>query len=77
MQNSQNETIGQRVRRLRKSAGMYQWQLAQKIHCAPVTITHLEGDKHGANMFTFIDIARALGVSLDYLAYGVEHRGNS
>jgi DNA-binding XRE family transcriptional regulator len=67
------ESIGQRVRRLRNDAGLLQRELADKIHCTHTTVRRIEADLGGCNMFTFIEIGRALNVSLDYLATGVQN----
>jgi len=65
-----NETIGQRLRRVRKERGMFASDVARRVRCNPSTITLMERDLHGMSIFTFADIARVLDVSLDYLAYG-------
>ena len=65
-----NESIGARIRRLRKERGLRIVDLAKLVHSNETTIQQLERGTHATNMFTFIEIARALGVSLDYLAYG-------
>lgn len=44
--------------------------LAQRAHTNHTTVTTLELGRTNANMWTFIEIARVLGVSLDYLVYG-------
>lgn len=64
------ETIGARVRRLRTERELSLSALAKTAQCTDSTIHHLELGQHGTNMFTFIEIANALGVSLDYLAHG-------
>jgi DNA-binding XRE family transcriptional regulator len=63
------ETIGRRVMRIRVVAGMQKQQLAILAKCHPHTVTALESDR-GINMFTFIEIARVLNVSIDYLVHG-------
>jgi transcriptional regulator with XRE-family HTH domain len=68
-----NESIGQRIRRLRNDAGLLQRELAVKAHCTGHTIQRIEADEGGCNMFTFIELGRALNVSLDYLASGVQN----
>jgi transcriptional regulator with XRE-family HTH domain len=67
-----NETIGERIRRARKEQGLVIDELARRTHSNHTTITHLENGTKGTNMFTFIEVARVLGVSLDYLAFGNE-----
>jgi transcriptional regulator with XRE-family HTH domain len=68
------ETIGQRIRRLRESSKLSAQQLADSVNVSKSMIYHLEQDRHAPSLFTFMDIARALKVSLDYLAFGrVKH----
>lgn len=69
-ESSSKETIGQRIRRIRMAQGMRIIDLAEKVQATHTTINLLENGKKGTNMFTFIEVARALGVSLDHLAYG-------
>jgi DNA-binding XRE family transcriptional regulator len=64
------ETIGQRVRRLRTSKGMYQKQLAERAGVCQSVVAKLELDRRGCHFFNMIELARVLGVSLDYIAYG-------
>lgn len=64
-----NESIGQRVRRVRLQKQIGRDAMAQLVKCHPSTITHLEQDK-GVGIFVFIEVARMLETSLDYLAYG-------
>ena len=68
------ESIGQRVRRLRTERGLLQKQLAEKARITTHCVGHIERDKFATNMFAFIEIGKALGVSLDYLAYGEDYR---
>lgn len=64
------ETIGERVRRIRLTQGMYQYQLAHLAGTCQSVINHLEHNERMTNMYTFIEIARVLNQSLDYLVYG-------
>lgn len=64
------QTIGQRIRRARLAQGMYQYQLADRAGTCQSVIKNLERDERMTNMYTFIEIARALNQSLDYLVYG-------
>lgn len=65
-----HETIGQRIRRLRISAGLLQRDLAEKARCSSTSVGYVERDMVEVGIYTFIEIARTLGVTLDYLAYG-------
>lgn len=64
------ETIGQRIRRARLARGLKIYELARLIRISASSLGHLELGNHNTNMYTFIDIAKQLGVSLDYLAFG-------
>lgn len=65
-----NETIGQRIKRLRLDRGLRIIDLARSAHSNHSTLSDLENGRKNTNMFTFIEIGRVLGVSLDYLAFG-------
>lgn len=67
------QTIGQRIKRARLAQGMYQYQLADRAGTCQSVIKNLERDERMTNMYTFIEIARVLGQSLDYLVYGTHH----
>lgn len=45
-------------------------EMARRVRVNRDTISHLEQGRHSTNMFTLIDIAKELRVSLDYLAFG-------
>jgi transcriptional regulator with XRE-family HTH domain len=45
-------------------------EMARRVRVDKDTISFLERGKHSTNMFTLIDIAKELDVSIDYLAYG-------
>lgn len=64
------ETIGERIRRVRKLRGISASELARRVRVTADTVLHMEKGNHSCNMFTFIDIAKQLNVSLDYLAFG-------
>ena len=66
------ETIGARVLRARKKLGLFQHQVASKARCTQSTIAKLETDRGSCEFFTAIEVARVLGVSLDWLAFGDE-----
>jgi len=68
-----HETIGGRVLKARRKAGLYQYQLAQAARTTQSTIAKIESDKGHCHFFIMVEVARALGVSLDWLAYGDRH----
>ncbi|TAN09521.1 MAG: XRE family transcriptional regulator [Chitinophagaceae bacterium] len=63
-------TIGQRIRHARKQRQLSQEQLANKCRCTRFAIMGFERDGRDVHAFLFIEIGRALGVSLDWLAFG-------
>lgn len=70
MTSLQNETIGARVRRLRKERDWTQAVLAEKARLAETSVARIERGEHSMSFYTAIDVARALSVTLEYLAYG-------
>jgi transcriptional regulator with XRE-family HTH domain len=65
------DTVGQRLRDLREKQGLSRPALAAKAHVRVSAIHAVEsGKRHGKRLTleTGIRLARALGVSLDYLA---------
>ena len=62
-------TFGERMRRERESRGWTQKQLAEKAGVPQETISRLETGKHrGPHIDVAVRLAKALKVSLDYLA---------
>ena len=60
--------FGQRVTRMREKRGMTQQELAAKAQTTYQTIWRIENGKHAEpGIYIAARIARALGVSLDYL----------
>lgn len=57
------ETIGERLRRLRKKAGLTQEQLAEIAGVSPITISWWENDKYLPKTQSIKALAKALGVS--------------
>ena len=62
-------TFGDRLRHERESRGWTQKQLAEKARVPQETISRLETGKHrGPQIEVAVKLAKALKVSLDYLA---------
>jgi transcriptional regulator with XRE-family HTH domain len=62
-------TFGDRMRRERESRGWTQKQFAEKAGVPQETISRLETGKHrGPHIDVAVKLAKALKVSLDYLA---------
>lgn len=65
-------TVGQRIRQARKEIGRTQKDLANACRCHRRTIMLIEADRENMAAFLFMEIAKALGTSLDWLAFGKE-----
>jgi transcriptional regulator with XRE-family HTH domain len=62
--------IGKRIKDIRKSRGLTQAQLAELSGVEPSNISHIERAATKLSLPTLINIANALGSSLDELVYG-------
>ncbi|MCC2615961.1 helix-turn-helix domain-containing protein [Aestuariibacter halophilus] len=62
--------VGSRVREVRKKAGLSQEQLADIVGASQQTIAKIESSQEGKSSY-IRDIAKALGVSLDWIMDGV------
>ena len=58
-------TIGESMRTARKKAGLTQKQLAEKSGIPQPSISRIENDEHYPGLFTAIDLADALGITVD------------
>jgi transcriptional regulator with XRE-family HTH domain len=63
-------TVGERIRKRRTELGWTQDQLAQKAGISKSFLSDLENSKRSVGADNLLDIARALGVSLDFLMTG-------
>jgi transcriptional regulator with XRE-family HTH domain len=64
-----NETLGQRIRRLRESHGLSQVAMARRLEASTNAINLLEQDRiSDPHWQRLVAIAKILEVSLDYLA---------
>lgn len=62
--------VGERIRERRAELGWTQDQLAQKAGISKSFLSDLENGKRSVGANNLLDIARALGVSLDFLMTG-------
>lgn len=60
-------TVGERIRKARKSSGLTQIQLAAKLGISPVNISQLENDQREPKTETLQRIAEALNINFLYL----------
>lgn len=61
------QAIGVRIRRLRKAQGLTQQTLAEKSNQEPSNISHIERGATKLSLPTIVNIANALGVTVDDL----------
>jgi len=67
MYDKELESIGKRIQTLRKRKGWSQEMLAEKLNISRNTLTKLEGGFRDFKTTEMLSIAKALGVSTDYL----------
>lgn len=63
-------TVGDRIKQRRIELGWTQDQLAQKAGISKSFLSDLENSKRSVSAHNLLDIARVLGVSLDFLMTG-------
>ena len=63
-------SIGNRIREIRKAKCLTQAELAEKSGVEPSNISHIERAATKLSLPTLINIANALGVTLDEIVYG-------
>jgi transcriptional regulator with XRE-family HTH domain len=66
------DSLGERIFKLRKSAKMSQHQLAKRIGIYQKNISKYERNEYTPSALILGDIARVLGVTTDYLLFGSE-----
>ncbi len=64
------ETIGDRIRMLRKEKGLTHVQLAEEIECHENNISHWENNRCLPNALMVIVLSETFGVSTDYILKG-------
>ena len=63
-------SIGNRIKEIRMAKGWTQAKLAEKSGVEPSNISHIERAATKLSLPTMVNIANALGVTLDEIAYG-------
>ena len=66
----EKEEIGKKIKILRKSRGLTQQQLADKLSVKRATISNYEIGRRSPHIKELEEIAEALGVGLDYFGFG-------
>lgn len=65
------QSFGKRIAEVRKSKGMTQNQLAERVNMSVVTIAYIETGKRWVRLATLDKIAKALKVSVSELFRGL------
>ena len=63
-------SIGNRIKEIRTAKGWTQAKLAEESGVEPSNISHIERAATKLSLPTMVNIANALGVTLDEIAYG-------
>lgn len=66
----EKEEIGKKIRILRRTRGLTQEQLAEKLNVKRATISNYEIGRRSPHIKELEDISEALGVNLEYFGYG-------
>lgn len=66
----EKEEIGRKIRILRKTRGLTQEQLANKLNVKRATISNYEIGRRSPHIKELEDISEALGVNLEYFGFG-------
>lgn len=66
----EKEEIGKKIKILRKTRGLTQQQLAEKLKVKRATISNYEIGRRSPHIKELEDISEALGVNLEYFGYG-------
>jgi len=67
-----NESIGQRIFDRRKEKGLSREQLLEFVNISEVYLGMIERGKRGTSIEHMVQIANALGMSMDYMILGKE-----
>lgn len=71
-----NESIGERIRRLRKERGLSSAETGKRIRMSDTYLCQVERGEHQPGLFMAAELAKLFGVSLDYLAGLTDHECN-
>ena len=66
------ETLNERIKKLRKKKGMTQLELAEKVHVTDKAVSKWETGEGNPEITILIELAKIFEVSLDYLLTGKE-----
>lgn len=66
----EKDEIGKKIRILRKTRGLTQQQLAEKLNVKRATISNYEIGRRSPHIKELEDISEVLGVNLEYFGFG-------
>lgn len=66
----EKEEIGKKIKILRKTRGLTQEQLAEKLNVKRATISNYEIGRRSPHIKELEEISKALGVNLEYFGFG-------
>lgn len=66
------ESMGKRIRGLRKQQGLTQAELAQKVGISTSFMGHIERGTRIASLETLVGLSRTLEISLDAMVTGID-----
>jgi transcriptional regulator with XRE-family HTH domain len=66
------ESIGERIKKIRKEKELTQYELADKVGTTHCSISMWEEGKRNMSVYYFARLCKALDVSADYILYGEE-----
>ena len=71
------KSVGRRIARLRKNAGLTQLELSAMIDINEKNLSSIERGKNGVSMETLIALCKALKASSDYILFGEKERSTT
>ena len=69
-------TIGERIKKLRKKAGLTQDQLSEKLGIGPKSLSSIERGTVGVSLSTLLKICDVLSISSNSLLFENSHKNN-
>jgi transcriptional regulator with XRE-family HTH domain len=76
MTTTASETIGARIRRLRKERCMTLEAVSKRVRSRGSYLGQVERNEHAPGLMVAAELAKLFGVSLDYIAGLTEHENN-
>lgn len=71
------KSIGRRIARLRKNAGLTQLKLSEMINIHEKNLSAIERGKNGVSMETLIALCEVFKISADYILFGEKERSTT